>query len=52
VARDGRFLLQTNLAGAGRGLGGRPVGTNREQAVITLMLNWTASPVATRAQIP
>jgi Tol biopolymer transport system component len=40
VARDGRFLMQTNVGGGGRGLGGRPVGTNREQPVITVMLDW------------
>jgi hypothetical protein len=40
VTSDRRFLLQTALAGGGRGLGGRPVGTNREQPVTTYMLNW------------
>ena len=40
VAPDGRFLLQTVLGGLGRGLGSRPVGTNREYPVITVILNW------------
>ncbi|HEX5109559.1 MAG TPA: protein kinase [Vicinamibacterales bacterium] len=44
VTLDRRFLLQTALGGGGRGLGGRPVGTNREQPVITYMLNWARAP--------
>lgn len=40
VAPDGRFLLQTIVGGIGRGLGGRPVGTNREYDVITMIFNW------------
>jgi hypothetical protein len=44
VALDGRFLLQTVPGVSGRGVGmtGRPVGTTREFAAITLMLNWAA----------
>jgi Tol biopolymer transport system component len=42
VAPDGRFLMQTLAIGTGRssGLGNRPVGTNREYPVITVILNW------------
>jgi hypothetical protein len=50
VAADGRFLLQTNLGGGGRGLVGRPVGTNREFAVITFVLNWAGSQPGDRGQ--
>jgi Tol biopolymer transport system component len=42
VAPDGRFLLQTVIGGLGRGLGSRPVGTNREFPVITFISNWAA----------
>jgi Tol biopolymer transport system component len=42
ITQDGRFLLQAIPGGGvGRGMGGRPVGTNRESPVITLILNWT-----------
>ena len=41
VAADGRFLMQTAFLGLGRGLAGRPVGTNREHPVVTVMLNWS-----------
>jgi Tol biopolymer transport system component len=43
VAEDGRFLLQTVPGvggGGGRGMQGRPVGSNREIDVITIILNW------------
>jgi eukaryotic-like serine/threonine-protein kinase len=44
TAADGRFLLQTIAAGASTiGLGSRPVGTNREYPVITVILNWAAA---------
>lgn len=43
TAADGRFLLQTNVGGFGRGFGARPVGTNREYPVMTLILNWPGS---------
>jgi Tol biopolymer transport system component len=43
AAADGRFLMQTIVAGQGRGLGSRPVGTNREFAVLTMILNWPGS---------
>ncbi len=50
VAADGRFLLQTIVGGFGRGLGTRPVGTNREFPVMTVILNWPGSGAADRAQ--
>jgi eukaryotic-like serine/threonine-protein kinase len=55
VAPDGRFLVQINAFASGRGgtlpgLGGRPVGTNREFPVITVLLNWAASKGASLAQ--
>jgi eukaryotic-like serine/threonine-protein kinase len=40
TAADGRFLIQTIVGGQGRGFGSRPVGTNREFAVVTVILNW------------
>ncbi|MGQ0736207.1 MAG: protein kinase domain-containing protein [Acidobacteriota bacterium] len=40
VAADGRFLIQTIVLGLGGGLGTRPVGTNREFPVMTVILNW------------
>jgi hypothetical protein len=45
VAADGRFFMQTIvLAGGGAtaaaGLSTRPVGTNREFPVMTVILNW------------
>jgi len=41
VAADGRFLIQTIVLTGGAGtLGTRPVGTNREYPVITVILNW------------
>jgi len=46
VAADGRFVLQTipialGRGGGAQGLGNRPVGTNREYPVITVILNWS-----------
>jgi Tol biopolymer transport system component len=38
IAPDGRFLMQTNQTVSG--MTGRPIGTNRESSVITLILNW------------
>ena len=43
VAADGRFVIQTIPLALGRGalnLGNRPVGTNREYPVMTIILNW------------
>jgi Tol biopolymer transport system component len=50
VAPDGRFVLQTIPLALGRGgvgisLGNRPVGTNREFPVITVILNWAGPPL-------
>ena len=55
VAADGRFLMQVNASAIGgnrgqAGLGGRPVGTNRENPVITVMLNWAASRTTNRGE--
>jgi Tol biopolymer transport system component len=52
TAADGRFLLQTVVGGfgAGRGFGARPVGTNRELPVMTLILNWPGSRPGDRAR--
>jgi Tol biopolymer transport system component len=47
VAADGRFLMQTIVIAAGIGTGGglatRPIGTNREVPVITVILNWAGT---------
>jgi eukaryotic-like serine/threonine-protein kinase len=48
MAEDGRFLLQTNPGFGSRGfsLAGRPIGSNREMTVLTMIFDW----IGARAQ--